>query len=92
MADACVFLMERGIVEGLYNIGSGTDVTIRELAETAMDIVGFKGKIVFDRSKPDGPPRKLLDVSRMKQLGWQAKTPLREGIAQAYASFLATLN
>jgi GDP-L-fucose synthase len=92
MADACVFLMEHGIGEGIYNIGSGTDVTIRELAETVMNVVGFKGKIVFDSSKPDGTPRKLLDVSRMKQLGWQAKTPLREGIAQAYASFLATLN
>jgi GDP-L-fucose synthase len=55
-------------------------------------LVGFKGKIVFDSSKPDGTPRKLLDVSRMKQLGWQAKTPLRDGIAQAYASFLAMLS
>ena len=92
MADACVFLMEHGIGQGLYNVGSGTDVTIRELAETTMDVVGFKGKIVFDSTKPDGTPRKLLDVSRMKHLGWQAKTPLREGIANAYASYLATLN
>ncbi|MDZ4253399.1 MAG: GDP-L-fucose synthase [Sulfuritalea sp.] len=90
MADACVFLMEHGIGEGIYNVGSGNDVTIRELAETAMDVVGFKGKIVFDSSKPDGTPRKLLDVSRMKQLGWQATTTLRDGIAQAYASFLAS--
>lgn len=92
MADACVFLMERGIGEGIYNIGSETDLTIRELAETAMEVVGFKGKIIFDNSKPDGMPRKLLDVQRMKQLGWQAKTQLREGIAKAYASYLATLN
>jgi len=92
MADACVFLMEHGIGEGIYNVGSGADVTIRELAETTMDVVGFKGQIVFDSSKPDGTPRKLLDVSRMKQLGWQAKTPLRDGIAQAYTSYLATLN
>lgn len=92
MADACVFLMEHGIGEGIYNVGSGTDVTIRELAEATMDVVGFKGKIVFDSSKPDGTPRKLLDVSRMKQLGWRAKTPLREGITEAYASYLATLN
>ena len=92
MADACVFLMEHGIGEGIYNLGSGNDVTIRELAETAMNVVGFKGKIVFDSSKPDGTPRKLLDVLRMKQLGWQAKTPLRLGIAQAYASYLYSLN
>ena len=92
MADACIFLMEKGIGEGIYNVGSGTDVTIRELAETVMDVVSFKGNVIFDTSKPDGTPRKLLDVSRMKQLGWQAKTPLREGIAKAYASYLATLN
>ncbi len=92
MADACVFLMEHGIGEGIYNVGSGNDVTIGELAETAMNVVGFKGKIVFDSTKPDGTPRKLLDVSRMKQLGWQAKTPLQLGIAQAYASYLYSLN
>jgi len=91
MADACVFLMEKGIGEGLFNIGCGEDVTIRELAETVMDVVGFNGRIVYDRSKPDGTPRKLLDVSRMKALGWQAKTPLREGIAKAYASYLESL-
>jgi len=90
MADACVFLMERGMGEGMYNVGCGNDVTIRELAETVMDVVGFKGKIVFDSSKPDGTPRKLLDVSRMTALGWQAKTGLREGIEQAYANFLAS--
>ena len=88
MADACVFLMERGIGDGLYNIGCGEDVTIRELAETVMDVVGFKGEIAFDRSKPDGTPRKLLDVSRMANLGWKANTPLRKGIALAYQEFL----
>lgn len=88
MADACVFLMEQGIIEGLYNIGCAQDVTIRELAETVMDVIGFKGKIVFDSSKPDGTPRKLLDVSRMRRLGWQALTPLREGIVMAYAAYL----
>jgi GDP-L-fucose synthase len=88
MADACVFLMEQGVGEGLYNVGCGSDVTIRELAETVMDMVGFKGKIVFDSSKPDGTPRKLLDVSRMATLGWQAKTSLKDGIAKAYASYL----
>jgi len=92
MADACVFLMEHYINEGIYNVGTGTDVTIRELAETVMDVIGFPGKIVFDSSKPDGTMRKLLDVSRMKQLGWQAKTDLRDGVAKAYASYLSTLN
>lgn len=91
MADACVFLMEQCIGEDFYNIGCGEDVTIRALAETVMDVVGFKGKIAFDSSKPDGTPRKLLDVSRMRQLGWQAKTPLREGIAKAYAAYIGSL-
>lgn len=90
MADACVFLMENeGIQDGLFNVGTGVDVTIRELAETVMDVIGFKGDIVFDASKPDGTPRKLLDVSRMGQLGWQATTGLREGIALAYSDFLS---
>jgi GDP-L-fucose synthase len=91
MADACVFLMEQGIADGIYNIGTGEDVTIRDLAETVMDVVGFAGAIVFDSGKPDGTPRKLLDVSRMAQLGWRAKTPLRDGIALAYASYLESL-
>jgi GDP-L-fucose synthase len=91
MADACVFLLENGIEDGIYNIGSGTDVTIRELAETVMSVIGFTGKIVFDTSKPDGTPRKLLDVSRMASLGWKAKTSLREGIALAYKDFLEKL-
>jgi GDP-L-fucose synthase len=88
MADACVYLMESNIHDGLYNIGCGEDVTIRALAETVMDVVGFTGQISFDSSKPDGTPRKLLDVSRMANLGWQAKTPLRAGIAKAYATYL----
>ncbi len=92
MADACVFLMEHNINDGIYNVGTGTDVTIRELAQTVMDVIGFQGKIVFDSSKPDGTMRKLLDVSRMKQLGWQANTELRDGVAKAYASYLSTLN
>jgi GDP-L-fucose synthase len=89
MADACVFLMEHDdIREGLFNIGTGQDVTIRELAEMVMDVVGFQGKIVFDTSKPDGTPRKLLCVDRMRQLGWTAKTDLRDGIARTYDHFL----
>ena len=89
MADACVFLMERDDVrEGLFNVGTGQDVTIRELAETVMGLVGFEGKIVFDASKPDGTPRKLLNVDRMRVLGWQSKALLCDGIAKAYADFL----
>jgi GDP-L-fucose synthase len=89
MADACVFLMENGISEGMFNVGAGEDLTIRELAEKIMSIVGFTGKIMFDTSKPDGTPRKLLDVNRMRGLGWQAKISLRDGITKAYADFLA---
>ena len=84
LADACVHLMEQGYDGPLVNIGTGTDVTIRELAETVMQVVGFEGRIVFDDSKPDGTPRKLLDVSRLAGLGWTAKTALRDGIRLAY--------
>ena len=86
MADACVFLMENNINQGIYNVGTGTDVTIRELAHVVMEVVGFKGGIVFDQTKPDGTPRKLLDVSRLKTLGWESKTPLAAGIKLAYAA------
>lgn len=89
MADACVFLMEKGVGEGIFNVGTGQDVTIRELAETVMSVVGFKGQIVFDSSKPDGTPRKLLNVDRMRALGWQSHTSLGDGIAKAYADFLS---
>lgn len=87
LADACVFLMEKGISEGLYNVGTGIDVTIAELAETVMRAVGFSGIIEFDVSKPDGTPRKLLDVSRMYALGWKAKTSLQDGIVKSYRDF-----
>jgi GDP-L-fucose synthase len=84
LADACVHLMERGYDGPLVNIGCGEDVSIRELAQTVMDVVGCRAAITFDSSKPDGTPRKLLDVSRLAALGWRARTPLREGIARAY--------
>ncbi len=86
LADACVHLMELGYDGPLVYIGCGEDVTIRELAETVMDVVGCKATIRFDTSKPDGTPRKLLNVSRLDKLGWHARTPLREGIALAYAA------
>ncbi len=85
LADACVHLMQQDYDGPLVNIGCGQDVTIRELAETVMDVVGCKAKISFDASKPDGTPRKLLDVSRLAGLGWRASTTLRDGIARAYA-------
>jgi GDP-L-fucose synthase len=87
LADACVFLMETGYGGPLLNVGTGEDVTISQLAETVMDVVDFKGRIVYDHSKPDGTPRKLLDVSRMCALGWRARTGLREGIVRSYADF-----
>ena len=70
------------------NVGTGQDVTIRKLAETVTDVVGFKGQIVFDASKPDGTPRKLLNVDRLRALGWQSETSLSDGISKAYADFL----
>ena len=91
LADACVFLMERynaADVGEFINIGAGKEITIREAAELIAEVVGFRGNLVFDTSKPDGTPRKLLDVSRLHALGWQAKTGFREGIAKAYADFL----
>jgi GDP-L-fucose synthase len=86
LADACVHLMERGYDGPLVNIGCGEDVSVRELAQTVMDIVGCRANIAFDSSKLDGTPRKLLDVSRLAALGWRARTPLREGITRAYES------
>jgi len=86
LADACVFLAEQDYDGPLINIGAGEDVTIAELAETVMKVVGFTGRITYDTSKPDGTPRKLLDVSRLAALGWRARTPLRGGIALAYAA------
>ncbi len=86
LADACVYLMEKGYEGELVNIGTGQDVTIRELAELIMTSVGYGGAIRFDASKPDGTPRKLLDVSRMSSLGWTARTSLEDGIRRAYAA------
>ena len=89
LADACVHLMTIGYDGPLVNIGTGEDVTIRELAQTVMQVVGFTGEIVFDASKPDGTPRKLLDVNRLAALGWRASTGLREGIGLAHLDFVS---
>ena len=87
LADACIFIMNNNHVETLINIGTGEDVTIRELAEQIMNIVGFKGSIVFDSTKPDGTPRKLLDVSQLTKLGWTAKTSLIDGLNKTLLSY-----
>lgn len=86
MAEACVFMMENDINDGIFNVGTGVDVTILELAEVVKEVVKFSGGIKFDASKPDGTPRKLLDVSRLTGLGWHASIGLRQGIALAYAT------
>ncbi len=88
MADACVFLMQRYSGNEFFNIGTGQDVTIRELAETIQKITGFQGELVFDKTKPDGTPRKLMDVSRLKALGWSPSVPLEEGIRLAVNWYL----
>lgn len=88
LADACVFLMDRYDGDGLVNVGVGEDLSIRELAELLCKVVGYKGRLRFDPSKPDGTPRKLLDVSRINSLGWKAKISLREGLEQTYAWYL----
>ena len=87
LADACVHLMETGAEDVLVNVGVGEDVTIRDLATQVCEVVGFEGSLVFDTSKPDGTPRKLMDVSLLASRGWKARTGLREGIARAYADF-----
>jgi GDP-L-fucose synthase len=86
LADACVFLMERGYDGPLVNVGCGEDITIADLARTVMQAVGLEGDLAFDTTKPDGTPRKLLDVSRLAEIGWRSRTTLREGIARAYAA------
>jgi len=88
LADACLFLMRHYDDDALINVGCGADLEIRELAELIRGIVGFEGRIEYDTSKPDGTPRKLLDISRIRALGWSARIPLDEGIRNTYAWFL----
>ncbi|MFG2355937.1 GDP-L-fucose synthase family protein [Streptomyces sp. NPDC048521] len=91
LADACVTLLRRYDGEEPVNVGCGQDLTIRELAEVVAEVVGFEGRIAVDPTKPDGTPRKLLDVSRMTALGWRPRIALRDGIAATYASWLSTM-
>ncbi len=98
MADACIYLLEQPEEElqslfsdtepPLVNVGCGKDLTVRELAETIKNIIGFSGELTFDNTKPDGTMRKLLDVDKLSQMGWQATTTLRKGIAMSYDSYL----
>jgi GDP-L-fucose synthase len=91
LASACLFLLEKYDSPEIINVGCGEDISIRELAELICDVVGFNGELAWDTTKPDGTPRKLLDVTRLHDLGWQATIPLRDGIAQTYDWFLENL-
>ena len=92
LAEACIYLMETYSDAELVNIGTGIDVTIKELADTVKEIVGFEGSIQWDTSRPDGTPRKLMDVSKLHSLGWKHKIELKDGIALAYQDFLTNVN
>jgi GDP-L-fucose synthase len=88
LARACRFLLEHYDSPEIVNIGVGEDVTIHELTELICDILDYRGRLTFDPTKPDGTPRKLMDVTRINALGWRAEIPLREGIRQTYAWYL----
>ena len=87
LADACVFTLRHWSGDGFLNVGTGTDLTITAFADLVAEVVGYRGEIVFDPSRPDGAPRKLLDVGKLAKLGWVARTGLREGLAAAYRDF-----
>ncbi|WP_158838711.1 GDP-L-fucose synthase family protein [Polaribacter sp. L3A8] len=91
MAEAVVYALENELPEYLYNIGTGEDLTIKELAETIQQVVGHEGKLVWDSSKPDGTPRKLMDISKMHNLGWKHKVDLKQGIEKTYTWFLENI-
>lgn len=87
LADACVFVLEHYSAESHLNVGTGEDMTIAQFAELVGQVVGYQGELMFDTTRPDGTPRKLLDVSRLRAMGWRATTPLRAGLALAYEAF-----
>jgi GDP-L-fucose synthase len=89
LADACVFVLKHYSGSKFLNVGTGQDITIAEFAQLIADVIGYRGRFIFDTSRPDGTPQKLLNVSELTRLGWRAKTPLWEGIAAAYTDFLA---
>src|SRR5207249_10133681 len=89
LASACLLLLEKYDSSEIINVGCGEDISIRELAELICEVVGFEGDLAWDVTKPDGTPRKLLDVSKLRALGWKPSIPLRDGIARTYEWFLA---
>jgi GDP-L-fucose synthase len=88
LADACVFVLEHYTGESHLNVGSGQEVMIAEFAKLVAEVVNYKGKLIFDRSRPDGTPRKLLDSSKLIKMGWRPRTSLRDGLAETYAEYL----
>ena len=92
MAEAVVYALENELPEYLYNVGSGKDITIKKLAETIQKVIGHEGEIIWDAGKPDGTPRKLMDVSKMKEIGWEYSTELKEGIEKTYVWFLQNID
>jgi GDP-L-fucose synthase len=92
LAEAVVYTLENKLDDHLYNVGSGKDVTIKELASIIQKITGHKGDVIWDSTKPDGTPRKLMDVSKMKSMGWTHSTPLSDGIQKTYQWFLENIN
>ena len=92
LAKAVIFTMENSLPEYLYNVGTGKDLTIKMLAETIQEVVGHKGELIWDSSKPDGTPRKLMDISKMHELGWKHEVELHEGIVKTYQWFLENSN
>ena len=92
MAGSVVYALENNLPEYMYNIGAGKDITIKELAETIQKVIRHQGKILWDTNKPDGTPRKLMDVSKMKSLGWEYSTELEDGIKKTYQWFLENID
>ena len=92
LADACLFLMKNKVPHDLLNVGTGLEISIRNLALSIKDIIGFDGDLAYDRDKPDGTVRKTMDVSKIKELGWEPKTPLQEGLKKSYKDFLNSTN
>ena len=89
LADACAFVLERYSAEGHLNVGTGEEVAIAQVARLVAEVVGYRGTLAFDPSRPDGMPRRLLDSSKLTAMGWRARTPLREGIERTYSAYLA---
>jgi GDP-L-fucose synthase len=89
LASACLLLLEKYDSSEIINVGCGEDIAVRELAELICEVVGFDGDLIWDATKPDGTPRKLLDVTKLRALGWKPSIPLRDGIARTYEWFLA---